>query len=347
MPITSKVKSHTGSETGLTLLADLTSDLASIEAEVNALALTSGVSGIATGGSATTLIDSGLTLGINAFVNGLIVVNRAGAFIRAETIISNTATTVSFATGAPVLPGDSYTLFSQASGITPDANGEIAENPAGAAAQLALGRIGARKRADGSWDGLCIALPAGFDLHAWTDELVSGQIYSIATPTNGPVTSGTVFVEVLRLTSDSSSLKRRSLRCTAWPSGETYTASNNGATWTPWAKLATDKPLVWTTPTFVNGWVADTSISAPRYAIDDIGNVIMEGRVLGGSNITDTIIFTIAGYSSARYHHYAAPVYGGVGDIYITPAGAVHFYGINAHTGDASAWLSISTIVRI
>jgi len=96
------------------------------------------VSGNATGGSATTLVDSGAAWGTNAFAGAIVVVRRNGVLLRAEKISSNTATTLTLAaSGAAIAAGDQYVILAQANAIpnsekgapngvaTLDANGQV------------------------------------------------------------------------------------------------------------------------------------------------------------------------------------------------------------------------------
>jgi len=73
------------------------------------------IAGTATSGSATTMVDAGLTLGVDAFAGGgVVIIHRGGVLLRAESIISNTPTTLTFATGAAPQAGDTYSIGSQA-----------------------------------------------------------------------------------------------------------------------------------------------------------------------------------------------------------------------------------------
>jgi len=144
-----KVPTHTGTETGTTVLADLKSDMTAIQtsnndietrqlvvdnaaAQVTADAATVAAdkvtviaakneavatkliaSGIATAGAATTLTDTGATMGVNAHAGLLIKIYAVGgALKRAEAIVSNTATQWTFATGTAVVAGDTYQVYS-------------------------------------------------------------------------------------------------------------------------------------------------------------------------------------------------------------------------------------------
>jgi len=68
-------------------------------------------SGTATGGSAATLIDTGKAWGVNQLAGALLVVQRAGATIRTETIVSNAADTTTVASGTAIAAGDSYSIY--------------------------------------------------------------------------------------------------------------------------------------------------------------------------------------------------------------------------------------------
>lgn len=57
---------------------------------------------------------------------------------------------------------------------------------------------------------------------------------------------------------------------------------------------AMEEPLVWTTPTFVNGWTAYTSApyDVAQYAKDVFGFVHLRG-LLDGASATDPVAFTL------------------------------------------------------
>jgi len=118
-----KVPAHTGDELGSTVLADLKEDMQAIETSNNDIEVRQGivdasaVSGAATAGTTTTLTDTGMALEPNLFAGGTIVVKRSGANVRADTIVSHTATVITLAAGVAMLAGDSYVLKP-----SPDAN---------------------------------------------------------------------------------------------------------------------------------------------------------------------------------------------------------------------------------
>ena len=81
-------------------------------------------SGTATGGSATTLIDTGAAFststavphGFPAGLEGLTVAVLRGAPLRTDTIISNTATQLTLASGTPIAAGDTYSINADPTG---------------------------------------------------------------------------------------------------------------------------------------------------------------------------------------------------------------------------------------
>lgn len=87
-----------------------------LDATVGQLVDERAVSGTATGGSATSLTDSSLSMGTDAFAGGVIVVRRS-SLLRIEQIISNTADTFNFASGTAVQAGDTYIVSSQANAL--------------------------------------------------------------------------------------------------------------------------------------------------------------------------------------------------------------------------------------
>lgn len=78
---------------------------------VNGVAVGAIDSGTATGGSATTLTDSAKAWGVNQLAGLTMIVRRAGAVIRTETVVSNTADTVTVASGTAMASGDDYELY--------------------------------------------------------------------------------------------------------------------------------------------------------------------------------------------------------------------------------------------
>jgi len=95
------------------------------------------LSGISTGGSATTLIDTALTMGIDAMKGASIIIRRDNQILRVETVLSNTATTFTFATGAALQLGDGYIVANQAilPPPVPTLPSDVGAEPADAAIQ--------------------------------------------------------------------------------------------------------------------------------------------------------------------------------------------------------------------
>jgi len=178
-----------------------------------------------------------------------------------------------------------------------DANNEVARPQAGAAAQVAIGRNEATKRANGTWSALAVSLPDGYDVHAWSDALVSNVVYDVFNPVNAP-SSGWWHLEVIRHASDTPINQWRTLRMTAfnntsYPNGTVFTSSNALGGWTPWVRMATDEALTWITPTFVNGWTSyDTSWPA-GIAKDSMGMVQGRGLARAGTLTIGTTLFTL------------------------------------------------------
>lgn len=108
------------------------------------------ISGTATGGSATTLTDTSLNIGVDAFAGAVIIIRRGGAVLRAEKIISNTADTFTFASGAAVQAGDQYTVLSQANCIPNAEKGA----PNGVATLDAAGQVVERLSYEGVANGV-------------------------------------------------------------------------------------------------------------------------------------------------------------------------------------------------
>lgn len=100
------VPTHTGVESGKKVLADLKADMGQLEPILNTFI----ISGTATGGSATTLINTSLVAGVNVFAESRLAVSRAGMVIRVEKIIGNTANTISIQAGIAIQAGDTYTI---------------------------------------------------------------------------------------------------------------------------------------------------------------------------------------------------------------------------------------------
>jgi len=231
-----------------------------------------------------------------------------------------------------------------------DANGEVIKPQAGAAAQTAAGLGAGYRRADGTWAKLATALPQDFPLQTWADNLVSGVVYDVylLVAQNG-LPQGDWFIEVFRYRADTSGNQYRVIRATSFGSSTkniVYQSTNTYGTWTPFYQFALNTPLSWLTPTFVNGWSNYPNIS--WMAKDSLGNVYLQVGAKGGSNTTDTVLFTlpIGMRPPGGEFDIAAVTDGGVGYVYIRPTGDVHFYGVNAHTGNASSWLGFSTVFK-
>jgi len=94
--------------------AALKASMAQLEGQFGAQA---SISGTATGGSATTLTDTGLSLGTNVYANGVLIVWRAGVVLRSEKVTSNTAAVVTIPTGTAIAAGDTYGLYVTSNGI--------------------------------------------------------------------------------------------------------------------------------------------------------------------------------------------------------------------------------------
>jgi len=196
------------------------------------------LSGVATSGSATTLTDTGLSLGIDAYAAGVITIFRNGLPLRSERVISNTAQTITFVSGASIANGDTYSLYVGNSGVQPDANGEIVELPSGAAAQTAAGLGAGYKRANGTWATRAASLWANFPLQTWADNLVSGVVYDVnlSVVQNG-LPTGWWHIEVLRHRGDQSNNQFRVIRATSFGVGNSinrvYQSTNANGAWTP------------------------------------------------------------------------------------------------------------------
>jgi len=232
-----------------------------------------------------------------------------------------------------------------------DANGEVIKPQAGAGAQTAAGLGAGYRRADGTWAKKATYLGPGFPLQTWADNLVAGVVYDVYLPVaqNG-LPTGWWYIEVLRHSNDISSNQFRVIRATSFGSGNSanlvYQSTNTSGTWTPFYQFALNTPLNWVTPTFVNGWANYPNIS--WMAKDSLGNVYLQVGAKGGSNTTDTILFTlpIGMRPTGSEVDIAAVTYGGAGCVYIRPNGDVHFYGANPHTGNASVWVVFSAVFK-
>jgi len=310
-----------------------------LDAEITALKGANQITGTATGGSATTMVDAGLTLGVDAFAGGgVVIIHRAGVLLRAESIISNTPTTLTFATGAAPQAGDTYSIATQ--GVM-----------AGAAAEVAAGRTNSVKRADGSWSVRCRKLHNDYPLQTWADDLSLGAYDVFLTVAQNGLPAGWWYIEVIRSSSDGFNNPNRYLRAT--PANYTlaaqpvYHCSIVSGTWSAWTPIG-DNFLTWYTPTFVNGWVDYALGDDARYFKDlTNGIVYMKGLVKGGSNTTTTTIFTLpVGMRPSTGISLSQALNGGIGRIDIQPSGGVYFIGTDTHTGNANSYLSISATFK-
>jgi len=310
-----------------------------LDAEIAALKGVSQLTGTATGGSATTMVDAGLTLGIDAFAGGgVVIIHRAGVLLRAEDIISNTATTLTFATGAAPQVGDTYSIASQ-SGL------------AGAAAEVAAGRTNSVPRADGSWSARARYIPQDYALQTWADDLALGAYSIWLTVAQNGLPAGWWYIEVMRHTRDQVATQFRYLRAApldyTLAAKPVYHCSVVGGTWSAWTPVG-DNPLTWYTPTFVNSWADYATGGDARYTKDLTNGVVyMKGLVKGGSNITTTNIFTLpVGMRPSTGISLSQALNGGIGRIDIQPSGGVYFIGTDTHTGNANSYLSISATFK-
>ena len=164
--ITPKIGLKIPAAGSFTQASDIQDSFRNLDALVGQLVDENTISGTATGGSATTLTDTNLTLGTNAFAGGVLVVFRNGVLLRAEQVTSNTVDTLTIPTGTAIVAGDTYTLSAMANAIpagekgtangvaTTDTNNELVQSPAGAAAEVAASRPSSVKRSDGVWEEL-------------------------------------------------------------------------------------------------------------------------------------------------------------------------------------------------
>jgi len=102
-----------------TQAADIQDSFRKLDELVGALADANTMTGTATDGSTTTLTDDTLAMDTDAMAGGTLIVKRGGTVVRVATVVSNTATVFTVATGAAMQAGDSYTAI-------PDANTGIA-----------------------------------------------------------------------------------------------------------------------------------------------------------------------------------------------------------------------------
>jgi len=96
----------------------LNQNIDTLDALVGQLLDERAVSGTATGGSATTLVDTSASWDAGAWAGAIVVVRRGGQVIRVAQIQSNTATQLTLAaSGTAIQAGDSYTILAQANAI--------------------------------------------------------------------------------------------------------------------------------------------------------------------------------------------------------------------------------------
>jgi len=69
------------------------------------------VAGSATGGGATSLIDTSANFDVNALVDAIVTITRGTSIVRTSKVLSNTSDTLTFASGAQVVAGDSYLIM--------------------------------------------------------------------------------------------------------------------------------------------------------------------------------------------------------------------------------------------
>jgi len=233
---------------------------------------------------------------------------------------------------------------------TLDTNTEVIELPAGAAAEVAAGRGGSIKRADGSWSQRVINIPADTNLQTWADSLPASGLYDVVlTAAQGNLPVGWWYIEYMRHTYDTSSNPYHTMRATRldYTGLDVYINTCINAVWTGWAQQGVNTSLTWNAPTFVNGWVDLGSVYIARYAQDSMGNVFLRGLVKGGSNSVTSVIFTLpVGMRPLSNLVNACALSGGVGRLEIGSNGDVAFVGTEPHTGNANIWLSIQATFK-
>jgi len=305
-----------------------------LDAELGALKGIAQIAGTATSGSAATMVDAGLALGVNAFAGSVVIINRGGVLLRAESIISNTATTLSFAAGVAPQAGDTYSIATQ--GVM-----------AGAAAEVAAGRKNSVKRADGKWSVRVGHLNNDYALQTWADDLAIGAYNVFLSVSQNGLPAGWWYIEAMRHTADGVNNQHRYLRATplnaSLSSQPVYHCSVVGGVWSAWSAIG-DNPLTWYTPTFVNSWADFNAL----YAKDVTNGVVyMKGLVKGGSNTINTTIFTLpVGMRPSTDILLSSSTNGGSGAIQILKTGDVQFTGAAPHTGNATSFLSITATFK-
>ena len=83
-------------------------------------------SGTATGGGATTLTDTAKAWGVNSLTNMVMIAQRAGITIRTEPILSNTAETLTVASGTVMAAADTYSVYTSIGSRAPRGNLPVA-----------------------------------------------------------------------------------------------------------------------------------------------------------------------------------------------------------------------------
>jgi len=309
-----------------------------IDAHLGALQGIGQIAGTATSGSASTMVDTGLALGVNAFAGSVVIINRGGVLLRAESIISNTATTLTFVAGVAPQAGDTYSIATQGVMV-------------GAADEVAAGRTNSVKRADGSWSVRVRHLPADYGLQTWADDLAIGAYNVFLSVSQNGLPAGYWYIEVMRHFYDSATNQYRYLRATPLnallASQPVHHCSVIGGVWSAWSAIG-DNNFTWYTPTFVNSWADAATGWYARYTKDLTNGVVyMKGLVQGGSNTTVTTIFTLpVGMRPSTNLMLSQATSGGVGRVDIYPSGAVQFVGNDAHTGNATTWVSITATFK-
>ena len=304
--------------------------------------------------------NTGINNTISAISLGILATVGADSALQAATSASNAATSELNAAGsasaaatseANATAAASSVSKGSANGIASlDANTEVVELPAGAAAEVAAGRGGSVKRADGSWSQRVINIPIDTNLQTWADSLPASGLYDVGlTAAQGNLPVGWWYIEYMRHTYDTSSNPYHTMRATRLNvvGQRVYLNTNVLGTWSGWEQQGVNTSLTWNTPTFVSGWVDYGSVYIARYAQDSMGNVFLKGLVRGGSNSVSSTIFTLpVGMRPSSNIIFACDLSGGVGRLEIGSKGNVDFVGNEAHTGNANTWLSIQATFK-
>ena len=91
-----------------------------------------GIYGTATGGSATTMVDSGKNFTVDALIGKTLWIITGSGSGRSVTITDNDATTITFATGTAIAAGSTYLIYDDSTGI-----GSVAKTTSGAGGYVA------------------------------------------------------------------------------------------------------------------------------------------------------------------------------------------------------------------